>query len=153
MYYVMILALMVVLPIVSIVGEVIATPDASLILPIGKWFVFWAVGVRLFAAGLKQILQPEFTAKTIFEIEDPGAMKVVSELGIANVAMGLVGLASLYFPGWTMPAAVAGLLFYGLAGIRHLGNRQRNTIENVATATDLWAALALAVFVGGSVIG
>ncbi len=152
MYYVLVTALMVVLPIFSIAGEWLATPDASLILLIGKWFVFWVVGVRLFTAGIKQILQPEFTAKTIFEIEDPGATKVVSELGIANFAMGLLGLASLYFSSWTMPAAVAGVIFYGFAGIRHLGNQKRNSIENVATATDLWAALVLAVFIGGSLI-
>jgi hypothetical protein len=35
---------------------------------VGKWFVFWAaVGVRLGLAGLRQILQPSFTA----EICDP----------------------------------------------------------------------------------
>jgi len=153
MYYVLVLGLMVVLPIVSIVVEMLVAADPGLVALIGKWFVFWAVGARLLAAGVKQILQPEFTAKTIFEISDPGAMKVVSELGIANLAIGLIGLASLYFPSWTMPAAVVGMIFYGLAGIRHLGNTQRNAIENTATLTDLWAALALAVFIGGTAIG
>ena len=151
MYYVMVAGLMVVLPVASIVIEWLSGPGAELIPLIGKWFVFWAVGVRLCAAGIKQIVQPEFTARRIFGIEEPGAMKVVSELGISNVAIGAIGIASLYFPSWTLPAAIYGLIFFGLAGVRHLGNRKRNAIENMATATDLWAALVLAVYVIGAI--
>ena len=33
---------------------------------IGKWFVFWAVGVRLLLASSRQVAQPAFTAQTIF---------------------------------------------------------------------------------------
>ena len=51
MYYVLVAGLMVVLPVVSIVIEWLSVPGADLIPLIGKWFVFWAVGVRLFAAG------------------------------------------------------------------------------------------------------
>ena len=29
---------------------------------VGKWFVFWAVGARLFIAGIRQVIQPAFTA-------------------------------------------------------------------------------------------
>ena len=32
---------------------------------VGRWFVFWAVGVRLSLAGLRQFLQPAFTARQI----------------------------------------------------------------------------------------
>ena len=36
---------------------------------IGKWFLFWAAGVRLMLAAFRQLFQPEFTARQIFKIE------------------------------------------------------------------------------------
>ncbi|HEY4203244.1 MAG TPA: DUF6790 family protein [Devosiaceae bacterium] len=150
MYNVMIAGLMFILPIASIIAEM-TTPGASLIILIGKWFVFWAVGLRLLTAGIKQLVQPGFTAKTIFEIEDPAAGKIVSELGISNLAMGVIGLLSLYFQNWVMPVAIYGVIFYGLAAVRHLGNKTRNATENVATISDAWVAIVLAVYLIGAV--
>jgi hypothetical protein len=129
MYFAMVAAFMVILPVASIIAETSISPGLSLVFLVGKWFVFWAVGMRLFTAGSRQILQPDFTAKTIFEIEDPGATKIVSELGIGNAAIGAISLASIHFQGWIMPMAIYGLIFYGLAGVRHLGNRRRNGLR------------------------
>jgi hypothetical protein len=143
---------MFVLPILSIVVEWFAVASGDLLFLVGKWFVFWSVGVRLAMAGMKQILDPGFTARTIFEIEDPDAQKIVSELGFANVAIGTVALTSLFIPGWTLPVALAGAIFYGLAGARHIGNKDKNRIENFATYSDLWIALVLAVFVIGTAL-
>ncbi len=146
MYIVMVIGLMVVLPIASVIIEAWLHAGADLWLLIGKWFVFWAVGVRLLLAGVRQIAMPEFTAETIFETKDPGARKIVSELGFGNVSIGLIGLASLYWSSWTVPAAVCGGLFYGLAGLKHLQNGRRSTSENVATVSDLFIFAVLAAF-------
>src|SRR6478609_6215113 len=101
MYWLMIVGLMGVLPIGSVLLEWLfldggggPAGPAGLVALIGKWFVFWAIGVRLFLAGLRQIADPAFTAKTIFRIEDPKALIVVQELGFANMALGLLGIAS-----------------------------------------------------------
>jgi hypothetical protein len=153
MYAVMVWGLMVVLPIVSIGAEWLQTPGADIVVLIGKWFVFWAVGVRLLTAGLKQMLQPAFTAKGIFHIEDPKAFTLVIELGISNLAIGVLGVLSLYFAGWTLPAAVYGIIFYGIAAFRHLRTPNRTATETLATWSDLWAAVVLAVFVVGTVVG
>jgi hypothetical protein len=152
MYYVMVVGLMVVLPILSIAGEAISAPGADLLWLCGKWFVFWSVGARLASAGAKQILQPEFTAATIFEFKNPDAGKIVQELGFANFAIGIVALASLLWSGWVIPAALLGALFYGLAGIKHLFNKDRNAIENTATASDLFIFAVLGVFLIGWVL-
>ena len=37
-----------------------------------KWFIFSAVGLRLFLAGIKQIVDPAFTAKEIFHLDNFG---------------------------------------------------------------------------------
>ena len=54
MYYAIVLGLMLVAPLASIVSE--GGLQASQPWPalVGKWFVFWAVGVRLSLAGVRQ---------------------------------------------------------------------------------------------------
>jgi len=145
MYYLMIILLMAVLPIASIVVEHLVD-GVDTVLLIGKWFVFWASGVRLTLAGARQIANPAFTAKTIFDIEDNGAQKVVVELGFANLAMGLLSLASIVRPDWVLPAAIVTGLYYGLAGVKHVFNANRNRIENWATVSDLLIFVVLAVY-------
>ena len=152
MYMILVGALMVVLPILSILIEWIVEAPADLAALAGKWFVFWIAGVRLLAAGIKQMRDPAFTAREIFEIEAPDAMKLVSELGIANVSIGAVAVLSIVFPTWAIPAAVYGTIFYGLAAIRHFGNATMNAKERFATWTDLWAALVLGLFVAAMAV-
>jgi hypothetical protein len=43
----------------------------------GKWFIFWAVGLRLFIAGLRQVINPSFTAKDIFHIDNKESWVIV----------------------------------------------------------------------------
>lgn len=145
MYYLMIILLMAVLPIASIIIEHLVDSADTLLL-VGKWFVFWAGGVRLTMAGVRQIANPAFTAKTIFDIEDAGAQKIVIELGFANLAMGLVSLASLLRADWVLPAAIVTGLYYGLAGVKHVFNANRNRIENWATVSDLLIFVVLAAY-------
>jgi hypothetical protein len=74
MYLAVVVLLMGVLPAVSIVAEAaLSHGGADLTLLIGKWFVFWSVGVRLILAGLRQIADPSFTAESIFGVRDKGA--------------------------------------------------------------------------------
>lgn len=79
MYYAMIILLMGVLPVASIVAEHAIT-NADWIGLAGRWVVFWASGLRLLIAGVRQVANPAFTARDIFEIETPGAEKIVIEL-------------------------------------------------------------------------
>ena len=147
MYLASIILLMAVFPIASILIEAYLWGAPDLLFLIGKWFVFWGVGVRLALAGLKQISNPSFTAETIFGIKDPRALIVVQELGFANLSIGLLGLLSLRYPAWVMAAAITGGLFYGLAGFKHLIKGDRNNIENIAMISDLWIFAVLAAYI------
>ena len=52
MYYAVILLLIVILPAVSVIAEFMLTQGAAGWLPlIGKWVVFWGVGIRLLSPG------------------------------------------------------------------------------------------------------
>jgi hypothetical protein len=117
MYLTSVILLLLVFPGASIAAEALVFSDATFRLAlIARWFVFWAVGVCLFIAGLRQVFQPRFTAESIFEIKDPGTFGVVREVGFGNLSMGTLGIASLAYAGWVVPAAIVGGLYYGLAG-------------------------------------
>lgn len=148
MYLLMIVLTLLILPLVSILFEMtVAGGDAGLMLLVGKWFVFWAGGLRLLLASLSQIFNPGYTARSIFDIKDPQASKIVTELGFGNFSIGTISALSLLFPAWLLPAAVAGGLFYGLAGIKHVFNQRRSPKENIALASDLFVFVVLAAFV------
>jgi len=146
MYFISVVLLLLVFPALSVLAEALNVPGADVMWLIGKWFVFWGCGVRLFLAGLMQTFRPEFTARSIFDIDAPAAHAVVREVGFGNLAMGTLGLASLAIPEWVVPAAVVGGLYYGLAGVGH-AFRKGNFKEQVALWSDLAIFVVLAVFV------
>ena len=147
MYLATVFLLLLILPLGSVSTEALrfghTIADMHLI---GKWFVFWAVGVRLFLAGVRQVLQPSFTAAEIFEIHEPKALAIVRELGFANLSMGLLGLLSLWQQDWQIPAAIVGGLYYGLAGLGHISQRRKNAKEYTAMISDGFAFLVLLGF-------
>ena len=150
MYYAIVILFMLVFPLASM-----ASKRSSFMgrlasrLVVAKWFVFWAVGVRLFTAGLCQAIDPHFTANKIFEFKTSEPVFVIRELGFANIALGTAALLSIPNPAWLIPFAIAGCLFYGLAGFNHLAKRQRNPTENLAFFSDLFVfAVFLVCLVG-----
>jgi hypothetical protein len=143
MYYLIVLLTTAVLPILSVVIEHLSRPEVALALLLGKWFTFWGVGVRLLLAGMSQIARPAFTANNILGIDDSRAHVLVSELGYATFAMGLIGALSLVRVNWVAPAAIAGGLFLFCAGVRHALHRGRTRKQSVAMVTDLLVAAAV----------
>ena len=148
MYFAVIVLLMLVLPAASVIVEALRLGGAAdIMVLVGKWFVFWAVGVRLFIAGVRQVAQTQYTAETIFEIKDRAALAIVRELGFANLSTGTLGLASLAVSAWVVPAAIVGGLYYGLAAAGHVFRSGRNFIEQTALISDVFAFVVLAAFV------
>jgi hypothetical protein len=143
MYFVAVILLLLIFPAASVIAE---SHAVSLAL-IGKWFVFWAAGVRLFIAGIRQVVQPRFTAEEIFGLHDRASFAIVRELGFANLSMGLLGICSLFRTAWLIPAAIVGGLYYGLAGAGHIFHRGKNAKEYTAMISDWFVFLVLLVFV------
>jgi hypothetical protein len=113
---------------------------------IGKWFVFWSVGARLLLAGLRQYTLPAFTSRDIMGIESPEVHVLVRELGGANIASGVLGLASLAMPSFVLPTAIGAGIFYTVAGIEHARADHRGRNENVAMISDIFIAIVLLGF-------
>ncbi len=112
----------------------------------GKWFIFSAVGLRLFLAGIKQTTDPAFTAKEIFHIHNPDSFPIVRELGFANLCFGLTGILSLFLPQWKIVSAFASGLYYGIAGLQHLLKKTAGINEQFALVTDIIIFIFLLVY-------
>jgi hypothetical protein len=143
MYYPIVIATMLILPAASLLIDSRTSGSPLDLGLLAKWFTFWAVGVRLFLAGLRQSLQPRYTAHTILGLSSDESLLLVREVGFANLAFGAIGLFSLMRPAWVWPAALAGGIYYGLAGLSHAFHARRNRFENVAMVSDLFASIVL----------
>lgn len=108
MYYIVVATLMLAFPVLSVAVEAARFSTAIDSILIGKWFVFWSVGWRLLLAGVRQIAQPEYTAREILGLQSAESWTVVRELGFGNLALGIVGVLSLWLPSWQLAAALAG---------------------------------------------
>jgi len=140
------LLLMLILPAVSVWVDYVPYPGTPFMMLIGKWFVFWAVGVRLFAAGLRQAAKPLFTLRDIFHVQDPSGQVVVRELGFANICFGLLGILSLFIPGWRPAAAFTGGLYMGIAGVYHIIKKPETPNEVVAMVSDIYILVVMAAY-------
>jgi hypothetical protein len=146
-YFYIVFLLMLLLPMFSVLVERFAgQAHTGMLYLLGKWFVFWSVGVRLFLAGLRQSAQPRFTAEAIFGLGEDAPLQIIRELGYANIAIGLLGFLSITNKDWCVPAAVTGAVFYGLSGLKHLKADHRNRLQNVAMISDLFVFSMLAIF-------
>ena len=150
MYIVLVIFVMFIGPALSVAIETAASHHAVSISALtAKWFVFWAVGIRLFTAGVRQAVQPAFTAQEIFRVHDVESYGIVREVGFGNLSMGTLGICSLYRPGWIIPAALVGGLYYGLAGLMHVSRKGKNAIEQMVMLTDAFAFVVLLVVIRG----
>jgi hypothetical protein len=145
-YFIYILATMFVVPLLSVIGEFYYRSSQMRFLDLSwKWFIFWAIGIRLISAGLNQIVNPAFTA-SILQLSDSTHV-VIRELGFANLLMGGLAGLSLFVPS-LRPAATLGGLYLGMAGLLHVvrGIEHVNFKEATALISDLWGFLIVVAY-------
>jgi uncharacterized protein DUF6790 len=146
-YIIAVSVLTLMLPWVCSFGEILINKNTLLSFElVGKWFIFSAVGLRLFIAGIKQTTDPAFTAKEIFHIDNPGSFPIVRELGFANLCFGIIGIVSLFLPHWRVVSACGSGLYYGIAGLQHFVKKPVSTNEKFALVTDVIIFLLLLVY-------
>ena len=136
------LGILFVLPLLSITGELVFEHESPTWMLVGKWFVFWTTGIRLFTAGISQSSNPAFTAR-IFKMKTQESYIVIRELGFANISLGVMGILSVINDHWRILAAITGSLFFGLAGIQHLFKKPDSTNEMIAMIGDLFVFIIL----------
>jgi len=143
-YLIIVLLLMLVLPILSVVFDYVFHRQTFILIPdITQWFIFWPVGIRLFTAGCKQVLQPAFTAREIFHLKETESFIIVKELGFANICLGIVAICSLFIPEWRMAASCSGGLYFGIAGFSHIIKKPAGANEWIAMVSDMFIFLIM----------
>jgi hypothetical protein len=144
-FLIMNISMLFLLPALSIAGELIYESEPFGWALIGKWFIFWAVGIRLFTAGINQASNPAFTG-SIFHLKSQESFVVIRELGFANISLGIMGILSVINSNWRILAAIAGGLYLGLAGIQHVFKKPDSRNEVIAMLYDLMVMLVVIVY-------
>lgn len=111
-----------------------------------KWFVFSGIGLRLGSSGIKQIIDPGFTAAIIFG-KDKKAYALVKEIGFANVSFSLLALLSIVFSTFRIPAAITGGTYFLLAGLLHVVKQKESKKEVFAMISDFFIAAILLLLI------
>jgi hypothetical protein len=137
----------IILPVAGCIAEYCSKGTPVTFEVFSKWFIFSAVGLRLFLAGIKQVTDPAFTANEIFHIEGSASNPVVRELGFANICFGLVGIISLSLPAWRIVSGFASGLYYGMAAALHLIKKPAGRNEKFALVSDIVIFLILGIYV------
>jgi len=114
------IALVFVLPLLSAGVEHYIDHSLQTIQMIGKWFVFWTTGIYLFASGVRQASNPEFTGMSIFRLSSRESYVMMKQLGFANMALGAMGILSVINDQWRVIAAITGGLYFGLGSSLYL---------------------------------
>ena len=97
LYEISVIIFFAVLPIVGVIADVlILKSEINIFSLMFKWFVFSGVGLRLSSAGLKQLINPSFTAKEIFKVNEENSFSIVREIGLANLSFGFIGVLSFF---------------------------------------------------------
>jgi hypothetical protein len=137
-YIIAVCLLTFILPVICSLAEILIQNSSVFTFALfGKWFIFSAVGLRLFSAGIKQTSNPAFTAKEIFHIDSKDSFPILRELGFANLCFGLIGIVSLFLSQWRVVSAFGSGLYYGIAGLQHLLKKSAGVNERFALITDI----------------
>lgn len=131
------------IPVITIITELIVT-DNNITYIILKWFVISIIGLRLIGAGLKQIIFPSFTAKSIFKIDNNNAFAIVRELGFANVCIGISAIISIFSIYMLISVAFIGALYFGADATAHI-IRHKQKDELFACISDIYACIMLLI--------
>lgn len=142
-YLLSILLTALVIPAGGAVAEHLINAAPWSVLLFSKWFIFSAGGLRLLIAGIKQIVDPAFTAKQVFHIQGSESLPIVRELGFANVCMGSLGVLSLFAAQWRMAAAFTCGLYFLFAALGHLAKKPAGPNERLALWSDVLIAVGL----------
>ncbi len=147
-YIISITVLLFIFPVLSFfIERWVSSTTVNALASLGKWLVFYAAGLRLFIAGIRQATKPAFTAKEIFHFTGTESFPVIKELGYLNICAGLVGIISLFIPAWRIVSAFSSGLYYGFAGFTHITKKSAGANERFAMITDIIIFILLMIYV------
>jgi hypothetical protein len=147
------ISLIVLLPVLSIICEFKIEHSAINWELTGKWFIFWAIGMRLFLSGIRQASSPEFTVTKIFRVRNRETFILNRRLGFASIALGIMGILSVINDEWRMIAAITSGVFFGLSVIQDATGKIVNLVEISVLIFDVLTFCVLGLFLNFTLTG
>lgn len=145
LYEISVVLFFLILPLFAVLIDLLIAKTPFSFFLLLKWSDFSIVGLRLISAGIKQVLTPEFTLKSIFEIEDQRATRLVTEIGFSNISIGTIGILSLFFSTFRLPISICGALYFLLCFLMHLKDKKKG--ELFSMLTDFYAFIILTLLI------
>lgn len=139
MYFVLVILLMLVLPLASAGIERYAGHiGMGLPILIERWLVFFGASVSDSPSQEYVRSQNRSSQRKRSSASRARSLRLsYPNSGLRNTAIGIVGVGSVLHPSWLTSAAVAGCVFYALAGINHIRHRHRTRLQNIAMVSDV----------------
>ena len=111
-------SLLTVLPLLSVACEHHIAQAAVTGTLIGKWLLFWSVGIRLLGAGIIQITTC-LPGNVGFLSNREDSNTVRKATGIANLVLAGMSFLCVANDGWSLLAAITVGIYVGLAGMQY----------------------------------
>ncbi len=125
------------MPLCSIIIELIYkkdSPDPGLI---GKWFIFWGLGVYLLASGIVHMVRPLADLNRFYGSKDQVARGMVRKLGIAKITMGVAGILSLFNGQLLEITALMTVVYFGMTTLWYFLRKADPAYEAFTLVSDL----------------
>lgn len=145
-YIIISISFLCILPLASVVAEMKLEETTLHWILFGKWFLFWASGIRLFIAGIWRVSDPEYIAIKVFRININENYAMIRELGIANIALGCMGILSLINEHWRLLAAITSAIFFGLMALQDFSRKSDTFNEYIVLVYDSTVFIVLVFF-------
>lgn len=114
-----------VLPLVSAAVEYHFTKTGMSAVLVGKWFIFWTVGIRFLVAGFTQVIR-QGRGALILQGDTTGGFGKV--LGLVKMLLAGMAFLCVMKDSWSLLAAITVGVYVGLAGFQH-DFKKPNTAE------------------------
>ena len=135
-----------ILPLLSVAFEEIAKGTTTSWQLIGKWFIFWVLGIQLFTIGIRQASDPASEALKIFKLNGKNVYVIIRRLGFANISLGILGILSLINNHWRQIGAISGISFFGFAVLQNLSQKVKTRNEIIAVISDILTSVVMLLY-------
>ena len=133
-----VILLMIALPLICIITEHLISAEPIDPVLIGKWFMFWGMGVQLFLTGLLGYLALRIASLKNWTDTRTAYFSGIGDSKLLNIAVGVLAMLSLYFNRFREATAIAGGIFFGLRAFGRLIRKSDLGGESLLILSDLF---------------
>jgi len=136
--------LLAILPLLSAAAEHHFVHASISIILLGKWFMFWTIGIRLLIKGFVQVIRSRRNGNSSLLSKDE-TWEVAKILGLAKMALAGMGFLCVVNDQWSLLATITVGVYLGLTGFQHDFKRPSTTTGWMNMSYDVLVFSVIAV--------